>query len=192
MATKNQKLDGYARRLLESNFKARQETTLQAQCDALTDRLVEVAVRRLKATYDAAQADMPTLEKYHLCTQVEAVNFRVYDPITHRWEMTVGTKVDLPGYMIPGSHSGYVSLYLGGHAAGVGTKSGPYPADADHESPDWKLACEIVMLRDSYRRDQEAARKAFAVEIRATSSWNVLAKAHPWIDEAFPSLEEVA
>jgi hypothetical protein len=93
----------------------------------------------------------------------------------------------MPGYMVPGSEASYVLLYLGGHAAGVGTKSGPYPADADHDSPDWRIAREIIHLRNTYLADQEAARKAFTAEIRATSSWRVLARAHPWINEVFPS-----
>lgn len=186
------KLDGYARRLLEDTFRRRQEGALRTECDRLSALLLEVALRRLKAAHDGAQADIPVLKKYDLCSQVEAVNFRVYDPISKRWEATVGTKVDLPGYMIPGTHAGHVWLYLGGHPAGVGAKSGPYPADPDHDSPDWRLAWEIIRLRDSYRSDQEAARKAFSIEIRATSSWNVLVKAHPWIDEVFPALGNAA
>lgn len=186
------KLDGFTRRMLENAFRQRQDAALKIEGDRIATLLLEAAVRRLKATYDDAQADMPVLAKYGLCTQVEVVNFSVYNPETKRFDGRVGTKVDLPGYMIPGDHSSYVSLYLGGYPAGVGTQSGPYPAHADHDSPDWRLAREIIQLRDTYRADQEAARKAFAAEIRATSSWAVIVKAHPWIDEAFPRLESAA
>lgn len=188
MSITSWKLDSVTRRMLENAFRQRQQAAWTAQTDALSARLVELAVRCLKAAYDTAQADMPTLAKYGLCTQVEAVNFQVYNPEDSRWNLSVGTKVDLPGYMIPGAHSGYVSLYVGGYAAHT-SKAGQHPAHEDHDSPDWRLCMEIIGLRETYQRAQEDARKAFAAEIRATSSWRVLLRAHPWIARHFNTAE---
>ena len=183
------KLDGLARQLLESRFAEKQRAEAMNLGESLSARVTEMAIRRLRWTYDSAQDDMPVLKKYNLCCQVEVVNFHVYDPTTGRFDGKIGTAVDLPGYMIPGANSGYVWLYLGGYPAGVSTKNGPYPAHPDHDSPDWRLAREIIALRETYSREQRAAFVAFATEIRSTSSWSKLAKAHPWVEQYAPRAE---
>lgn len=168
------KLDRWARRHLEHLFQQRQREALQVKSDEFSARLKEMAVRRLKAIYDDAQADMPVLRKYHLASQVEAVNFDVYNPKANPpgWNDRIGTKVDLPGYYIPGPHSGYVSLYLGG-----------YKSHEDHNSADWQFARELIHLRDTYQDEQRREFEAFKVVIRATSSWRKLEEQFPWIAE---------
>ena len=183
------KLDGLARQLLESRFAEKQRAEAQRLHETISARAADMAVRRLRQAYDSAQADMPVLAKYSLCSPVKAINFHVYDPATGRFDGKIGVEVDLPGYMIPGASSGYVWLYLGGYPAGVSTENGPYPAHSDHDSPDWRLAREIIALRETYSREQRAAFVAFATEIRSTSSWSKLAKAHPWVEQYAPRAE---
>lgn len=197
------KIDKWTRSRLESAFRDRQNAALKAKGDELAAKLREVAIRRLKATYDEAQPDIPVLEKYGHATKVKGVNLVAYNPksrepraVTDNYEVpyphnrTLGVPLEgfLDGYKVPSSGWGgaYPTIHVGGYAAGVGTKSGPYPAHQDHNSPDWQLLCDVLHLRDTYKAEQDQQMAEFKASIRSTSSWRKLVEMHPWLAEEFP------
>ena len=176
------KLDKYMRTRLEQAYRERQKIDLKTVSDILSARLEEMAVRRVKRDYDCAQEDIPTLLKYNLDSKIETVIFYVYDPDTGRYERGIRVDVEslLLDYYAPSPCSSYVSIYVGGYGSSACKNT---PAHWDHDSPDWRLAREVISLRATYEKDMTESMEKFKRDIRSTSSWTKIIEMYPWVAE---------
>lgn len=164
------KLDKETRSRLEEAFHRRKDKETTERHETIHARFHAVTLSLIRAHYGPMQRDMPTLERYGLCSDIGGINVRVYDPnpADHaHYRERFGFEIS-PGMKAPGAFNKYVDFMI------------------EKDDPDWPLAWSIV-VEIHEGRDRDAKEKAdFAAAIRETSSWSVLEKRFPWIRDEFP------